>query len=97
MVQKIDYSFDLSTVNVADIPYMLIETHTKTCHFRRIPTVIKQYLISMQNSNQKHTKFTNSNKTVSVRKFRTVIKQYLNSVQTVFKTVFKQYVIGIRE
>ena len=48
----------------------------KTVIFDPIPTVIKQYLNSLQNSNPTMTKFTNSNKNSKK-------KQYLNSINTV--------------
>ena len=46
-----------------------------------IPTVINQYLNSMQNSNPKNTKFTGSNKTV--------FSKFSNSNKTVFETVMQ--------
>ena len=65
--------------------------------FDPIPTILKQKLNSMQNSNPKITKFTNNNKTVSETAMQTVleksplsstaIKQDSNSN----KTVFEQY------
>ena len=65
MMQTIDYRFELPTVHVADnqLPSR-IHAGKKTIIFDPIPTVIKQYLNSMQNSNPKITKFTNSDKTV---------------------------------
>ena len=57
------------------------KTQIKSSIFRPIPTVIKQYLNSMQNSNPKNYKTkTNSNKTV--------FSKFPNSNETVFEQCF---------
>ena len=82
MMQTIDYRFELSTVHVADnqLPFR-IHAGKKTVIVDPIPTVVKQYLNSMPNSNPKITKFTNSNYTVSPKS--------PNSSKTVFETVIQ--------
>ena len=81
MMQTIDFRFELSTVHVADNQSPVrIHAGKKTVIFDPVPTVIKQCLNSMQNSNQKK-KFTNTNKTV--------FPQFPKSNQTVFATVMQ--------
>ena len=82
MMHTTEYRFELSTGHVADnqLP-VRIHAGKKTVIFDPIPTVTKQYLNRMQNSNPKITKFTNSNKTV--------FSKITNSNKTVFETVMQ--------
>ena len=65
MMQKMDYRFELSTVNVADnLLHVDRNANKKTVIFNRIPTVTRQDLNSLQNSLPNISKITNINKKV---------------------------------